>query len=354
MLLLYRLLGIAASIGSGMSRVRLNFVSLSLFPVIGLFFPIFTLFEAIGDYREGKTPNPVSLGQVAKEGYSGHKYVSVMGQYDPEVAFESSVKHRFSTTPGKNYIALTDPESHGAVMVAMNPGVMAGVLPGRVTLSGILEPFESKMIMQLPPLSEGEPISHLYFLNLGAAPHDPADTALMGVTFGIPLAFYAVAFFRLYIIFRKTPAAAPVPPPASVVDFDTLPLVRATGRFWPHTGDSGRFLNVPAVLGRLGGGEICLYSNIDASSSQRIYGIQVSKEELAGYWVIPINPDSLSEIEMGELFPGWSPRRAIRIRFNYGPTSYLETVILTFDSPEDRIEVVRALLSPAEEPFILN
>jgi hypothetical protein len=336
MSLLYQWLGRAAQIGAQLSRVRLNFIPLSAFPLFGVMFAFLLTTYVLISPHDGNTPHTFTLKQVMAKPWDKWNYISVHGHYLHDSVYDRKPNsERASFTPG-TYVAFTDTQKTGAILVATTD--VAALPAGDVTLTGMLEDVDALGI-QTPQQEAGLPYVRLYYVQPGAKPTSPIPSLLLALILDVPAVIYLTAFVQLYVIFRRgdtliadSMAAAGNPTQANAPTFFT------TGQFHLQQHGAERFLQAPATLNVLPSGEIAIYVNADASRYSIFYFIPRTQQRV-GYWASLIAPGSVHKLEAGLQYVGASSRWALRFTYLDPISRRHETMVLAFADEEFRRQV---------------
>lgn len=171
--------------------------------------------------------------------------------------------------------------------------------------------------------------------------------------FLIALVFLISALLK-HVIFQRTPPTASATPSANGQPFSetshtpnpTTPLtknngqpLRVTGKLRLNEKTAQRFLDIPASMARLDGGELAILSQIDASS--RTYGVVTDSR--VGLWLLMPQRGSV-RWEEGLLYHGFHPAPALRISYNDAlQKNKASSAVLSFDSEATRAAVLREL-----------
>lgn len=348
MTFLYRLLGIAARIGERLSHTRVNLVPFNwaVMFILGVVFA--TGLNGIRDAAvNGQTPRAVSLNELLDHKDVDHNYVKVSGLVFPKARIVRRSKKSGSVS--QTWVPIVPPGSDRALLVkvASDGSAVGDGEPHAATLVGMLVPMSTDLQKKLNDEIAGLPagdvpkIDTTYELVENRHPGSPLLWTAMAVLGGGALALMLATFAMKYVVFRRTPGVAlenAANPPAFSGD------LRVTGKFILDPKNQKRFLNVPAGLARLDGGQIALVSNIDASD--RFMGFTTQKR--AGMWAIVFPPLAPGDVEAGELYCGLAAYPSLRIRYRDEQSGQASTAVLSCADDGDRAYLYRALLTPGE------
>jgi hypothetical protein len=153
-----------------------------------------------------------------------------------------------------------------------------------------------------------------------------ASTVLWAVTV---LTFSSI--FVRYTIFR--PHRAPEnPTPAQPTE------VRATGEFVLDGKHRRWFIDAPVACERTPEGQVVFLLNADASSS--FMGITYANR--SGIWSIELDPAEAEKGDTGTLYHSMDHRPALRLTVRRRPKRSVETLIVSFPTPDERSGFVSA------------
>lgn len=353
--LLYGLLGATAALGERWSRHRINYVSLSALPFLGLFLSLILLGAANDALTNGTHSYPLRLGDLVRSGYPGHHFVTVTGRYEPDTAFRLSEKD--GTKSSDRYVSLVDGKSGGAVVVKLSdPAALDASEFGKqaVTVTGMLR-YSDPDLPTKPPEKVGKtPQNVNFYLEEGGTAAATADGWLylvLGVLLALPMPLYLPAFFCAYVIFRRDPWKGGDLPSAAL---DVAPAadLSATGRFVLPTRVTQSFIDVPARLYQRPDGELVVSALIDASVTTTFYFMETGKQDRSGDWHHCITPAYITKLEKGRLYHGFHPRPAIRMSHADAPGRASTVAVLTCadEASRDRLlaglEYIRANTPP--------
>ena len=330
--LVYRALGLAASVNNALSRHSVNFVPGNLIIAAGaaamLVFSVGGYLEAT---RNGRDPQPVALKDLSANP-GARSFVRTSGILFPEAGFQYGEQDGNGNLKRvtMEFVPLVDRETARAVLVQLPPQHRFGAASRPVELTGMLRPMREFITRELRGTNFDYNGVHVLPGSVLVADDTPGDAALwqLGVVIsGAIVGLFVVLTGKRNTIFVRgvDPAIAPV---AVAVEPGEM---HATGTFALEK-HKRRFIDVPAVLSPLDNGDLAALANIDASSN--FMGIKYA--DRAGIWMMHIAAGSISRIEEGTLYYGRRPMPAVRFRYREGISDRSRTAILSAPSMEAR------------------
>lgn len=326
----YSLLGRIASVNRRLHRTRINFIPLDVALMAALGAGCLLGVHMITEARANVAPRAVTVDDIIARRVSSGTWVTMKGLLDARVILETGSKGsngKLSEVKAR-YAPLVDESTGRAVFVA---------LPLTHDYSGTTRMAFSGMLRGLPDVAKktvdreggnvrGIPVELDHALMLNQEPASEAAGFWL-IAFCAPvLALMLFAAAKRHTIFRKSAATAM--PTAS-----TSPIeMRATGTFRLNVNDSERFVEMPVGATLLQSGEVMLLANVDASSS--FFGVRTSQRE--GMWTLVLPHGAMGAIERGEMFFAGERRPAAQIEVGGSTAGKRQTVVLSFDSFEDR------------------
>jgi hypothetical protein len=323
--LLYRALGVLASVNELLWRRRVNFIPLSL--VLGgtavalLMYYATSWEEAI---RDGSTPQVVDIGAIPiRDG----AFVRTSGLIAPEAGYaygEQESDARLKNVK-MEFLPLVDAGARKGVFVQVDVPGRFGGKAHQVEVTGMLRPMREFLARELRPVNyynSGIPMLRDYVLVADDQPVNLGTSRIwVIVTVGYLLTFSALTLKR-NVIFRPSGVLDGVSTPSSG-PITTL----ATGTF--HLDKHRKhFITVPTALGTLETGDTAAFANVDASSN--FLGVTYAKR--AGIWVLPIAQGSVVAIEHGTLYFGRRTLPSVRFEYREPGTDKTRTAILSLSS----------------------
>ncbi len=382
MRLLYGLMGVVAKMSGKMSRFRMNAIP-SNWAVIGLCAIFaFVAADARNDaVNNGKTPQAITAGQFSNlpATPSQHRYVAVHGTIVPEASLTLEEDHSRS-----DLVPMIDRATRQGFYIKAREGQFSGK-PQDVTVTGMTRSVSSDIRNDLLNKSANPDISFNTDteLNEGETPPDPLLSTLFMVACGLVGGVFLLSSLLQHTVFQRTRASSPVlsssvlsnanmassfssspvssAAAASISSTGNAPIsgsqwtpqnaanatandIRMTGHLRLSEKIARRFLDVPIQRVRLENDALAFASNIDASS--RMYGVVTQKR--AGLWLMMPNPRTLTWQE-GNLYNGFSPRPALKLRFNdVLNKDRKSTAILSFGSEAARTQAMQDLQKEVE------
>ena len=338
----YRFLGLIAGWNEGMSRRRVNFVPFNWIVVGGLGALFVTSIACLHDgLTMNHTPIRVTVNDLMTNPALAHKFVTVSGELEPDVAYQYGEQKSGGSFDVENtWMLLTEPKSPRGFFVEVPNEYFDDKKPRQVTLTGTWIDVASNLAPKLGEENfgkEGLTVNTSQMLNAKAEPPEPAGWAAALVLSAMLLASFVGTFLCQYTVFRaqgapgfSMNAAQAVAPPA---------IVRATGEFMLEGRARRRFLNVATNPRMLENGWFAFLSNIDASS--RFFGIKTNNQ--AGIWMIGFPPSSVRDLTRGSFYLGGRAAPAIRFRYQDGAKGSSQSAILGFASDQEREAVFAEL-----------
>ena len=299
--LVYRALGVAASVNDLFWRRRINFIPLNL--VLGATAVALLIYYAQSweeAVRNGSTPQVADIGALqVRDG----AFIRTSGLIAPEVGYsygeEDNEGHLKKVK--MEFLPLVDARTRRGIFVQVDFPGRFGRQAHRVEVTGMLRPMREFLARELRPVNyfrAGIPMLPGYVLVADDQPVDIGTSRIwVIVTAGYLVTFLALTLKR-NVIFRSAGMLDDVATAASgpVTTF-------ATGIFHLEK-HRKHFIAVPMALGTLDTGDAAAFANVDASSI--FLGVTYAKR--AGIWVLPIAQGSVPAIEHGTLYFG---RRAL-------------------------------------------
>ena len=310
--LLYRLLGVVASVNGRLWLIRVNFIPANVGVFILLIWGAVSGFDQFFEaQRNGDTPRTQPLGTVLMYASDPvQRYVSVKGVLFTGERMEQGKKGSNGELESvvKAWAPLVDPQTRRALLVQLSPQRTLDDRTTTATITGMLRPMDSRLRGELTEgvyKEDGKHIDQRFVLVEGDTPAAPLGAFLLGISCTALLGLFAFAAAKRNVIFMPI-SGSETPLPAQ-----ETPSLFISGKLHLDEKNRQRFVNVPAAVGTLQSGDIAIVSNIDASS--RWMGIKTA--DRAGVWMMAIRPGSMTEVQHGYLFSGLSRRRAVRFRY---------------------------------------
>ena len=344
--IVYRLMGLAASLGERLSHVRVNFVPLNVPLMLGLGSLALT---AGTEAREALvnlgTPRHASVGDVVAHRDMERNYVAVHGILVPGTGFEEreagEVRH--------SYVPLVDAEGRQGLLVEVE-GEIGDEPPRAGVHTGMLRPMEHALWVHLKEEGgaiDGVPMDTSYVLHIGARPGDARLFVALTAASGLALLLLAVTWLKRYVVYRRDASASAIELQEAASLAEGI-AVGATGLFRLDDRTARRFLDVPSVLTRAETGELVISAHVDAS--EKFMGEKVADRK--GVWVIASPASGLHGGVRGWLYRGLGRRPALRLRMAGEAGARESEAILTFATPAARSSAIAALNRVAGYPVM--
>jgi hypothetical protein len=339
---LFTILGIAASIGQSLSRVRINFIPLN-WPImigLGVLTTLCAMQTSEGLYNNG-TPRSASLKNLeGSDEDAGRNFVSIKGLLSPPLF------HRGDSTTHV-YSPLLDRKSGQCILVEIGEGDSVAKIKDVqvVTVQGMLITPEKEFSQQIQAdkklqkfgIDEKIFINPDYIFKKDATPGNPFAWICLTALCGTTLLAFIATFCMRYIVFQKMGGTQTITPEAGAMVEMNVRFC-ATGYFQLAPGDGDRFLTVPAGFLRDNDGLGYIVANIDASP----LFFCTSSGSRVGYWTVPLGEPDGRVVTYGRLYVSFRSLPAVKIPFQ-GYNGKKDTTILSFRDEQDRDVFVQVL-----------
>ena len=328
MVVVYRVLGVAAAVNNTLSRYRVNFVPSNF--IIGFVAACVFFFNA-GGWLEavdnGSAARPVQLGQLAPASIGKGNFVRIRGTIAPGAGFQYGEQDDKGniTKLQMEFVPMFDRETARGLFVQLPASHRFGTEPRQVEISGMVRPMQKFLADELGKSNfdyGGVQILPGYVLVADETPGDAASWQL-----GAALSGGVVLVFGLMLVKRNTIFVAGSSPAESAGGAADLTQLGVTGTFRLDKHNQ-RFMNVPAVMNRLDNGDVALFANIDASSN--FMGVTYSQR--SGIWVLPIATGSIEHMQDGVLYYGTKAMPAVRFSYKETGSNKARTAVVTTTS----------------------
>ena len=328
MVVVYRVLGVAAAVNNTLSRYRVNFVPSNF--IIG-FVAVCIFFFNAGGWLEavdnGSAARAVQLGELSGDEIGRANFIRTRGTIVPGAGFQYGEQDDNGniTKLKMEFVPLFDRDTARGLFVQLPASHRFGSEPQQVEISGMVRPMQQFLADELGKSNfdyGGVQILPGYVL---VADETPGDAASWQV--GAALSGGVALVFVLMLVKRNTifvPGTAAIDAADGGAD---LTHVGATGTFLLDK-HKQRFMNMPAALSRLDNGDVALFANVDASSN--FMGVTYS--ERAGIWTLPIASGSIENMQEGVLYYGTKAMPAVRFRYKETGSNTARTAVVTTTS----------------------
>ena len=325
MVVVYRVLGVAAAVNNTLSRYRVNFVPSNF--IIGIVAVCIFFFNA-GGWLEavdnGAVARLVQLGELSPASVGRANFIRTRGTIAPGAGFQYGEQDDNGniTKLKMEFVPMFDRESARGLFVQLPASHRFGSEPRQVEISGMVRPMQKFLADELGKTNfdyGGVQILPGYVLVADETPGDAASWQL-----GAVLSGGVVLVFGLMLVKRNTifvPGTAATDAADAGADLTQL---GATGTFLLDK-HKQRFMNMPAAISRLDNGDVALFANIDASSN--FMGVTYSQR--SGLWVLPIASGSIENLQEGVLYYGTKTMPAVRFSYKETGSNTSRTAVVT-------------------------
>jgi hypothetical protein len=371
MRIIYGLMGLVARMSNRMSRFRVNGIP-SNWGIIGICaFIILVASEARQDaVSNGAIPRAMTAGEFLQlaESDFGHRYVAVRGELHPEASLRIE-----SSGDDYDLVPMVDKTGGRGFFVKTGVSAYSGRQPFEATVTGMMWGVDSSLRRDLAAKVGTGNFNTDAQLSEGQTPGNPVTSTVLIIILSAISGVLLLSSLLKHVIFQRTGAKATASikasaTPSPFASAATAPAstpatsapgavseanarqsatqnatLRVTGKLRLHQKCAARFLDVPAFLMRLKGGELAVASHIDASPSLdgRV------TESRVGVWLIVPQAGSL-RWEEGRLYHGFKPAPALRLRYNDAlDKGKKSTAVLSFANETERAAIMLELTKEA-------
>jgi hypothetical protein len=328
MVLVYRVLGVAAAVNNTLARHRVNFVPSNF--IIGAVAACIFFFNATGWLEavdNGAIARPVQLGELSPGAIGRATFIRTTGVLVPGAGFQYGEQDKEGniTKLKMEFVPIVDRDSARGLFVQLPASHRFGSEPRETEINGMVRPMQEFLSRELRQSNfeyGGVQMLPDYVLVADETPGDPASWQM-----GAALSGGVVLIFGLMLVKRNTifvPGGAAADASGAGADLTTL---GATGIFLLEK-HKQRFMNVPAAIGTLDNGDLALLANVDASSAF----MGVTYAQRAGIWVMPMAPGSIGSLQEGTLYYGTKAIPAVRFSYKEAGSNTSRIAVVTTSS----------------------
>lgn len=344
--LVYRVLGLAAAVGTATSRISINLIRINWVLMVGLGCGLVVAGNEVRfALANDAAPRALAVADVMRHADVDRNFVTVQGELVPGAVFTHTTTRNRTKTTDASYYALLDEQHEHAVLVRTPGSSLPGRDTGKVALTGMLMPIDSDLQAELARTSgriEDVRFDTEYVLEWGRHPGDLGVWSALTAVLAIALLAMLTTWRNRYVVFRASGALPDPDGAAAPLPVDEPLPVRVSGIFQlaQHT---RRFTNMRAVLADAEGTPV-VCANVDASSS--FMGVKTA--DRVGIWTIPLPQRELQSIDVGYQYLGFRRLPALRVRHR-GSKREVTTVLNCDDGGSLRVLADR-LTAPSAPP----
>lgn len=334
MVIVYRILGVTAKVNSALWRIRVNFIPINVVLIAVL---IFLTAIQLSDFTEAlhnsRTPRPTTIAEIKERNFP-QNYVTVSGVMIPYAMYTA---RQAKGGAEKHWVPFFDTDRKRAILV-QRPGAGPSEpgAPETKSIEGKLTMLPSELRAQIEKGERRWELEDYYMLLEGVTPGNPVEQLASLMIPALALACFAVATLCQNTIFRAKPGV--MNPPSVAPASESVP-VTVTGRLVLDKDTAKNFIDINAVIA-LHEGRPLVLANIDASS--RFMGFKT--KDRSGIWHLPVQPGSIHNGQLGELYYGFSSKPALR--FSYRTFNGNDRTAIISAPDEKTLDVVVATLAP--------
>jgi len=308
--LLYRVMGLAAAIGEGLSRLSVHGIQLNWVLMSALGGCLVVTGNELRCALDNDTePRRIDVADALLYPDPDHAFVMVHGELVAEPMFTYGQATPRNYTVEASYYALLDQEHERALLVRTRGYLLPGTATGTVDLIGMLVPVEQGLQNELARTKGvlgGVAFATDYVLEWNRRPGDPWLWAGASAALAVALLAMLTTWRNRYVVFRCVDRQFDQVDPLALHREEPLPTF-ASGVF-RHGGHLRRLTNFPALLADDDGTPVLCANVCEASD--------VMDVETAGHrsvWTITLPGTMLRAIDVGYLYHNLRRRPAVRV-----------------------------------------
>ncbi|MEM7184996.1 MAG: hypothetical protein AAF518_29145 [Spirochaetota bacterium] len=347
MSIIYKILGIFARINEYLSRQSVNLIQINWI-LIGFSFVGFA--AALGNYFESvamnKTPQVISIEDIATSYEHNKRYVTVKGIYDPHFGIEYGTKSKGSTEINVTHIFIPIIESKQdkntkqnttfGVYVKHDKDFQIAKPKDAVEVTGIINHLYYTVETELVKMKDTKGINP----NFSIDPNETPPSTSWAIVMLLVSSFFLFGFtwIRRYKIVQTNREKISVSS-TQMEQFSTFADETSeqaqqfvdgelTGKMFFKRGGNRNFCFIPVRVNFLEDGSILCASNIDASST--FFGIRTKKRK--GIWTVAFQKGEVLDVKNIYQYFGFKRYPGIQIKFS--SSSENKNLLLAFKTKE--------------------